>query len=114
MKNELNIEAVRQLLNRSSTKIDYSSLERLRIARAQALARFDAHSKAPAYVLTSAFAGGGHSTHHQSSHFWATTVLLAALLFSSVSFLQHLTEHDNSDVDIAILTDELPIDVYVD
>jgi len=115
MNENLNTEAIRQHLNRSSARIEQPTLARLRDARAQAMARFDARSTAPALVWAGALPGLGHATEsHQKSHFWATVLLLAALLFSGAAYWQHSADHDNSDVDIAILTGDLPIDVYVD
>ena len=114
MNNKLNTESIRQLLNHSSAQLEQPTLTRLRDVRMQALARYDARSTASAFAWAGAN-GSGHGTgSHHSHHYWASAVLLAALLFSGVTYWQHLVEHDNSDVDIAILTDDLPIDVYVE
>lgn len=108
-------EQIKQPLNHSLTQIEQPALERLRIARTQALARYDAHSTAPA------FSWAGHSPHsgqnansHHKSYYWAGAILLAACLYSGASYWQQAAEHDTSAVDIAILTDDLPIHVYVD
>jgi hypothetical protein len=115
MNEKLNTESIRQLLNRSSTRLDPSTLERLRDARMQALAHYDALNTAPIFVLRGALTGTGHlSSSHRSHYYWAFAVLLAAFLFSGALYWQHVTELDNSEVDIAILTDDLPIDAYVD
>ena len=115
MNENLNTESIRQLLNRSSDSLDQPTLEKLRDARMQALARYDARSTVPALAWVRALTGsGGSSGSHRAQYYWAAAVLLAAFLFSDSSYWQHLTEHDNSDVDIAILTDDLPMDVYVD
>jgi fatty acid desaturase len=113
MNKKLNTESIRQMLNRSSARLDQPTLARLRDVRVQAMARYDARSTAPAFALAGALSGALHGAH-RSHYFWAGIVLFAALLFSSATYLQHALEHDNSDVDIAILTDDLPIDAYVD
>jgi len=115
MNEKLNTESVRQLLNRSSIHLDGSTLARLSDARKQALARFDARSTAPAFAWAGILTGSGRTTgSHRSQYYWAAAVLFAAILYSGATYWQHSIEHDNSDVDIAILTDDLPIDAYVD
>ena len=113
----LNTESVRQLLNRSSARIDPSALARLRDARTQALARYDARSTEPAFAwaglssTNSRHAAGSHRSHYL---YWIAALLFAASLFSAVAYWKQATDHEVSDVDIAILTDDLPIEMYVD
>ena len=108
---KLNTESVRQLLNRSSARLDLRTLSRLRDVRTQVLARFDARSTAPVFVL----AGSGHTTgSHRNQYYFALAIHLAAFLYSGATYWQHAIEHEKSEVDIAILTDDLPIDAYVD
>ena len=109
----INTESVRQLLNRSTGEIDRPSLERLRNAPMQALERYDARSAVPAF----AWAGLGHfgrGARHGMAYYLAGAVLLAACLYGGATYWQQMAEHDSSDVDIAILTDDLPMDVYVE
>ena len=113
MNEKLNTQTIKQLLNSSSARLEQPTLARLRDVRMQALARHDARSTAPAFAWAGALTGSEHGSH-RGHYYRASAVLFAALLFSGVNYLQHLTDHDNSDVDIAILTDDLPIDVYVD
>jgi hypothetical protein len=114
MSHEINTEAVRQALNRSAAGLDQPTLAKLRNSREQALAHFDARNKAPVLAWISELAGIGHSTGSHRHYHWAFSLLLAVALFGGAMYWQHATEHDNSDVDIAILTDDMPIDVYVD
>lgn len=112
---KLSTETIRQLLNRSSARIEQPALARLRDARTQALARYDARSAAPAFVwagFSSKHTTGPHRNHYL---YWIAAALLAASLFSAVTYWKSAADHDHdvSDVDIAILTDDLPIDVYV-
>jgi hypothetical protein len=118
MNQNINQEEIKQLLNRSLAKIEPATLARLRGARTQALARYDARIAAPAFApALSKWAG--HSTHHthhphHRTHYWAAAILLAASLFGGATYWQHVTEHEIATVDIAILTDDLPMRVYVD
>ncbi|MBI5657976.1 MAG: DUF3619 family protein [Nitrosomonadales bacterium] len=109
MNKKLHPEQVRQLLNRSLTQLEQPVLVRLRDAREQALARHAERVAAPAF----AWAGNWlfAATHHKSRYF-AAAALLAIAVFSGGAYWHH--EHDVSEVDVAILTDELPIEVYVD
>lgn len=104
MNQRLRPEQIKQLLNNSLTRLEQPTLARLRDAREQALARYDVRIAAPAF----AWAGSSQ----RKSRYFAAAVLLAAILFSGVTYWHH--EHDVSEVDVAILTDELPIEVYVD
>ena len=109
MNQKLHSEQVRQLLNNSLNRLDQPALARLRHAREQALARYDSHITAPAFAWACKWRITG--SHHKS-HYFAAAVLLAAILFGGITYWHQ--EHDVSEVDIAILTDELPIEVYVD
>lgn len=110
MNQKLSPEQIKQLLNRSLTRIDQPALARLRDAREQALARYDARRTTPAFAL----AGYWHAaSSHRKSNYLAVAVLIAALLFGGITYWHH-EHHDVSEVDIAILTDDLPIEMYVD
>jgi len=116
MNQKFDPEQIKQLLNRTLSRIEQPTLERLRDARAQALARYDARSTTPAFAWSGHSSRAGHSSHsHHKSYYWAGAILLIACLFSGAAYWQHTTaEHDTSAVDIAILTDDLPMHVYVD
>lgn len=111
MNQKFHPEQVKQLLNRSLSRLDQPTLAKLRDARMQALAHYDVRSAAPVFAWT----GNWHASRaHHKSYFWAAVVLLIALLFSVTAYWQQASDHDVSEVDIAILTDELPIEIYVD
>lgn len=116
MNQKFHPEKIRQLLNRSLSQLEQPTLERLREARTQALGRYDARSATPAFAWAGHSSRSGHSTQsHHKSYYWAGVILLLACLFSGAAYWQHTTaEHDTSAVDIAILTDDLPMHVYVD
>ncbi len=114
MNNNLRPEAVKQVLNRSLAQLDQPTLAQLREARLQALARYKAqHAMNPALAWISSHTGWHASSHHHKWHFWIAAVLLVACLLSGIAYWQQ-AENDTSDVDIEILTDDLPIHVYVD
>lgn len=106
-------EQIKQLLNRSLSNLEQPVLDRLRDARTQALLHFETRAHAPAYAHAWASHGVVPLTQPKS-YYWIATLLLAACLISGYSYWHHVVESEVSDVDIAILTDELPMDVYVE
>ena len=114
MNRQLNLEQIRQLLNRSTAQLDETTLASLRATRTQALER---HAARHAHEL--AFSGhdkaGWHMPGmHHKAYLWAAVLLLVACILSGIAYWQNTPSNDTSDVDIAILTDDLPLQVYVD
>lgn len=109
MKQKFQPEHVRQVLDSSLEQIEPPVLSRLRQAREQALARHDAATVSRA----SGWAARWHfDTPHYKFRYFAAAAVFAVALFSGVTYWQH--EHEAGEVDVAILTGELPIEVYVD
>ena len=113
MTKKLSHASIKQLLNHSLTRLEQPTLARLRDIRVQALARYEARRTAPAFAWAGIGVGHAAATRHKP-HFWPAAILFAALLFGVAPYWQHLAKHDTADLDIAILTDDLPIHVYVD
>ena len=115
MNEKWNPERIKQLLNRSLAQLDQPTLARLHAARLQAMNRHEARSATlPLFAWT-----GEHIIWHASAHrhriyYWMGAILLAASLFSGIAYWQQTMDNDTGDVDIAILTDDLPIQYYVD
>lgn len=107
MNQKLQPEHIQQMLDNSLEQIGPSTLARLRHAREQALARHDATSPASGWVAKWHF-----DTPHYKFRYFAAAAVFAAVLFSGMTYWQHV--HEATEVDVAILTDELPIEVYVD
>lgn len=103
MTENLNIDAIRQLLNRSQAQLSEPTLAGLRNAREQALLRHAA----------GAHARWDFSPRRHAAATWIATLLLLVSLFGGITYYWQQT-HDNSDIDLAILTDDMPVDVYVD
>jgi hypothetical protein len=115
MNKKWNSEPVKHLLNCSLAQLDQSTLARLRSARVQALNRYEARSSTvPLFVWASEHAIWHASAHRHRIYYWAGIILLAASLFSSIAYWQQAVDNDTSDEDIAILTDDLPIQYYVE
>ncbi len=115
MNENLKPEAVKQLLNRSLAQLDQPTLANLREARMHALERYEARRVMnPSLAWISDHIHWHASTHHHRTQFWIAAVLIVACLLGGIAYWQQTTDNDTSDVDIEILTDDLPIHVYVD
>ncbi len=109
-------ESIARLLTHSAEKIDTKTIEGLRRARNVALNRQSIHK--PYFALSS-----GHTTHlltpHSPQQWVAAIILLIAVLVSLAGYWHHGAEHDSnhhdmSHLDIAILTDDLPMEIFLD
>lgn len=113
MGHKLNINDIGQLLDRSTSQLDAATLHKLQLARRTALKH--QRSKETSSVL--AWIGVHSPIHHDSSHNHrafnvGVVTLFAILLLAGLMFWQDMNDH--SDVDISILTDDLPVEMYVD
>lgn len=104
-------ERIAQLLTRAAQQLDDDTVASLRRARNVALQR-QSLSK-PVFALST-----GHSIRwlmpHSTQQWVVAIILFVAILFSGVSYWQHAHENDLSHLDTAILTDDLPLEVFVD
>lgn len=116
MTNELDPRRIAQLLTQSTRQMDEAILSALVNARQNALKRQSVH--APVFSLTPASA---HTSAHwtdrlipHSAQPWIATGLLVAVLIAGTSYWQNVQEQQIDETDVAILTDDLPIEVFVD
>lgn len=110
MTTKLDSGKIAQLLTQSARQLDTNTLSALAGARQNALKR--QLVRAPAAVLST-----GRWTHNLIPHSgqqWLATGLLVVILVLSAGYWQHTQEQQISELDVAILTDELPIEVFVD
>ena len=98
----LNLETIRQLLNRSVAQLEPKTLAGLSAARERALLRHAPERTGPRPMS---------SSHRMATAF--ATVLVTVSLFGGMAYYWQQT-HDNSETDLAILTDDMPVDVYAE
>lgn len=110
MTNKLNPEKIAQLLTQSTRQLDSGTVSALSNARQVALQK---HSlRAPVFTLaTSRWA---HFLLPHSAQQWIPAALLAVLFAVGTSYWHHAHEQQIDELDVAILTDDLPIEVFVD
>lgn len=102
MNNDMNTNEIRQLLNRSAGQLQPDTVARLRQAREQAMLRHDPDAHARWTWVTN---------WRHSPAAWVATLLLTVSLVGGGAY--YWEARDNSDVDLAILTDDLPANLYV-
>jgi hypothetical protein len=110
MTDKLNPKRVAQLLTQGTWQMDTGVLTALSEVRQKALERQTV--RAP--VITFATGRWAHLLAPFSNHQWVSAGLLAAMLVIGMSYWHHVQEQQIADLDVAILTDDLPIEVFVD
>jgi hypothetical protein len=111
--NQQYISAIKNALNRSTEKLDSPILNKLAHSRNQALLRTHrTHQFATEHSNSSILRLRAISLHHEA-RLWLGIAVIVICSIAAQQYWQHNND-DHSDIDIAILTDELPIDVYVD
>jgi hypothetical protein len=101
-------QQIARLLTRNSEQLDENILSALRKSREIALQKQLIHE--PVFSL-SAIGQRAHNLMPHSPHQWvATFILLAAVIVSAIGYWQSA----QVPLDIEILTDDLPIEVFVD
>ena len=111
-----NPRAVQPMLNQSAAQLNSTQIEQLRDARNLALSKHRALQAAPvqAWLSHHGMSLGASPSGHYNLNRTVFSLLLLIALFSGVSYWQQVDEHDHSEVDIAILTDDLPMDAFVE
>lgn len=111
----MNIKLTRQeighLLDRSADELNRSTVDGLHAARLHALQR---QRVSMSTWLSRDGMLHGHVQLSQRSLGWIMAAIVATLLLINLTDWYHASGHDHGDIDIAILTDEMPVDVYVD
>lgn len=114
MKHKLNTKEIGQLLDHSAARLDKGTQDKLMAARRVALNHQRTTRQAPVLSWLTEHGMIHHGTHSHKAFNWGVAALVAAILFGGALYVQQSYDHDHSDIDIAILTDDLPVDMYVD
>ena len=112
---KLNIDDISHLLDRSASELGPKTADGLHAARRSALQH--QRTKQPTVVhawLNEHGIIGHHASHQHKVLNWGLAAFLAVVLIGGVGYWQNASEHDHSELDIAILTDDLPVHMYVD
>jgi hypothetical protein len=104
---KLNPDELARLLTRNTQQLDDKTLSALQHARQTALSRQS--SSSPALALST-----GRWSISYGIYPWLAAALLIGILFSGISYWHHQNERHINQLDVAILTDDLPIEVFID
>lgn len=110
MTTELDPGKIAHLLTQGARQLDAATLSVLAGARQNALKRQSAHAP----VFTLAAGRWTHTLIPHSAQQWLFTVVLVAVFVFAGGYWHHAQEQQISELDVAILVDELPIEVFVD
>lgn len=102
-----------KLLTRSTEQLDDEIVSALRHARMTALQKQRVHE--PVFSMSAI----GHRAHnlipHSTQQWVAVTILMAAILFGMTDYWQSMQQdRQGNQLDLEILTSDLPMDVFVD
>lgn len=104
----VNHQRIAKLLTHSTDQLDEKIVSALRCARAVALQKQRVHE--PVFSLSTI----GHRAHnllpHSTQQWVATTILLVAIIVGAVGYWKN----SQVPVDLAILTGDMPLEVFVD
>jgi hypothetical protein len=106
---------IKQLLNPSLEQIDQSTLSRLHAARTRALNSHEACATLPRFAWAVEDVIQHVSAHYHKIYNWIGILLLAACISNGmVYYWQETLSNKASEMDTAILTDDLPIEYFLE
>jgi hypothetical protein len=110
MNTKLTNKEIGRLLDRSSNQLDRATLNGLHAARQHALK--NQRISASNWVNHNGLLHGRLQLSARAFN-WVIAAVVAVLLALNLAYWERTAAHDHSDIDIAILTDDLPVDTYV-
>ena len=116
MTSELDPGKIARLLNLGTRQLDAVTVSALVNARKNALKRHSERVSVSALTPASAQSSARWTDRliPHSAQPWIAAGLLVAVLIAGTSYWQDMQEQQIDETDVAILTDELPIDVFID
>jgi Protein of unknown function (DUF3619) len=111
MNTQLDPTKVAQLLTQGAQQLDEKTVSALAEARFRALSKQPV--RAPSFALTTG-RWLENLIPHTSKQWMATGLLAALLVVTGTTAWQYTVAQQISELDVAILTDEMPLEVFVD
>ncbi len=115
MNDTLNTREVGRLLNRLADQLDQKTMDKLQSARRTAMKYQQKTQQAPvlAWLAQHGLINLHSSLAHKTLGF-GIAMLLVVTLVASVFYSQQINDRDHAEIDLAILTGDLPVGVFVD
>jgi cytochrome b subunit of formate dehydrogenase len=115
MTSKLKTNLIKATLDTSTSQLTPSTLEKLHAARTHALAHQRTKHAAPAFAWIGNHDDTRNSSYAPKTIHWAVAALFVACLISGASIWHdYTTEHEISEVDVSILTGDIPLHAYLD
>ena len=114
MNNELDPAKIAELLTISNRQLDKTTVSALVDARQNALQRQSLRKPVFALAPTHGSAHWANRLVPHSAHAWVAAILLVAVFIAGTNYWQNLQDQQIDEIDVAILTNDMPIDVFVD
>ncbi len=108
---DVNPQRVKTLLDQSAQQLDEHSAAALRQARHAAVEKH--RNGSPRLALAGAH-GSLDWLHSNHAQWIGITILLFATLFSGVIYWQNSRSTSSNNLELAILTDDMPLEVFID
>jgi len=109
----LNHQQIAELLTSGTNQLDDGVIASLRQAKTMALTKQAART--PIFTLA-AISQHAHSLMmpHSTGRWLVSAVLLASFAVGGTGYWHHQQEHQKNHLDLAILIDDMPMDVFID
>lgn len=115
MGRKLKIDDLAPILDRAALQIPPDTLDRLHAARRAALNQQRDASPSPLWVrVHHLVTEHGSASHPHRALNWVGVLLLVGVVLAGGWQWKQATWHDHAAIDLAILTDDLPLHMYVD
>lgn len=115
MKPNINTQKLKELLNNSTMQLSPRILEGLRAARTRALGHQRVRQIVPALAFLGYHGSFKDLFHASRAMNLAVAIVLMVFVINGVNYWQNYSiEHEISEIDIAILTGDMPLHIYVD
>ncbi len=118
MTQQFDPEKITRLLNQSTRQMDADAVTLSALADARQCALTMQAAQSPAFSFATAYPHGltrwTDRLIPHSAQMWIAALLLLAIFVTGAGYWQSMQEQQIDELDVAILTDDMPIEIFVD